>query len=145
MEGWRRPWCQRIDPNVRSSTIATNPLLFPHWPSLRSGLDITELTPMWFLVAKSNSIRGFVRWSVGPSVGPLVTCFSKTANSSNFNKIQQNSQLFATVGRVTALFSWKSNSIRGFVRWSVRLSVRPSVHPSVRPRFLKTANSSKFK
>ena len=58
-----------------------------------------------FLVAKSNSITGFVRPSVGRSVGPWVgssvTRFSKTANSSKFNKIQQNSRHFATVGLIT--------------------------------------------
>ena len=49
-------------------------------------------------------IRGFVRPWVCGSVGPSVTRFSKTANSIKFNKIQQNSRIFATVGRVTALF-----------------------------------------
>ena len=51
-----------------------------------------------FLVAKSNSIRGFV--------SPSVRRFSKTANSRKFNLIQQNSRLFATVGWVTALLAW---------------------------------------
>ena len=39
-----------------------------------------------FLVAKSNSLRGFVR----PSVRPWVRHFSKTTNSRKFNQIQQN-------------------------------------------------------
>ena len=51
-----------------------------------------------FLVEKSNSIRGFVRLWVRPSVRQA---FLK---NREFNKIQQNSRLFATVGRVTALF-----------------------------------------
>ena len=48
-----------------------------------------------FLVAKSNSIRGLVRPWVRPWVGPSVTRFSKTANSSEFNKIHDFSQLLA--------------------------------------------------
>ena len=51
-----------------------------------------SLEKKFFLVVKSNSIRGFVRpsvgrsvgWSVGPSVGPSVRRFTKTANSSKF-------------------------------------------------------------
>ena len=64
-----------------------------------------------FLVAKSNYIRGFVRPWVRPSVGPLVrrsvARFSKIANLSKFDKIRQNSWLFAAVGQVTALFICK--------------------------------------
>ena len=65
-----------------------------------------------FLVANSNSVRGFLRPWVGPSVRGSVSVrrFSKTANSTKFkgnlrkfNNIQQNSRLFATVGRVTTL------------------------------------------
>ena len=50
--------------------------------------------------------------SVSPSVGPSVrNALTKTAktvriqvNSSKFKQIQENSRLFATIGRVTALF-----------------------------------------
>ena len=58
-----------------------------------------------FLVAKSNSIRGFFRWSVRRSVLPS-GIFQKPRiqqNSREFNKIQQNLQLFATIGWVMAL------------------------------------------
>ena len=68
------------------------------WPILCPAHD-SHPTPQLmrgFLVAKSNSIRGFVRPSVHRSVRPSVTRFSKTANSSKFNKIQQNSTKFTT-------------------------------------------------
>ena len=59
------------------------------------------------LVAKSNSIRGFVPPSVGRSLGwsegLSVRHFPKTANSTKFKGIQHNStksQLFTTVGRI---------------------------------------------
>ena len=65
------------------------------------------------------SVRGLVR--------PFVRCFSKIANwakfkgiqlnSTKFNKIKQNSRLFPTVGRVTALFRSPSSSIVGSA-WS---------------------------
>ena len=61
-----------------------------------------------FLVSKRNSVRGFVRPSIRWSVrGSRV--FRKPqiqVNSSKLNKIQQknSTRLFATVGRVTALF-----------------------------------------
>ena len=65
-----------------------------------------------------------VRWSVDPLVRPLVrgsdTRFSKTANSSKFNIIQQNSGLFATIGQVTALFCGLSNVLPQLA-WSMAL------------------------
>ena len=51
-----------------------------------------------FLVANSNSVRGFLRPWVGPSVRGSVSVrrFSKTANSTKFKKIQVNSTKFMT-------------------------------------------------
>ena len=75
---------------------------------------------LWFLVACYATLHPAlsVRRSVGPSVRRSVRPSVRRSvrgsrvsrkpqiqvNSSKFNKIQQNSRLFATVGRVTALF-----------------------------------------
>ena len=67
------------------------PLVTAHW-SLPLPTYIATIQNGAFLVAKSNSIRGFVHGSVsrsvgpsvGPSVGLSVTRFSKIANLSKF-------------------------------------------------------------
>ena len=83
-------------------------------------------------------------------------------NSSKFNKIRQNSWLFATIGRVPALFYilrcfkicindldckifrcvhfFYIGSIRPSIRQSVRPSVRLSVGPSVSPLITRFSN-----
>ena len=76
---------------------------------VRFRYSIVFLTASMFLVAKSNSIRGIVCPSLRPWVrgsvrGSVRWSVGHAFLENKFNKIQQNSRLFATVARVTALF-----------------------------------------
>ena len=89
-----------------------------------------NVSKVHFLVAECNSIRGFIRLSVHPSIGPSVSmsvrqAFLKNANSSKFTKIQINSRKF-TVGRVTAFLDASTHlykrlcpPVGPLVRWLV--------------------------
>ena len=78
----------------------------------------------------------WVRGSVRPSVGHA---FLKTTNLNKFNKIEQNSRLFAPVGRVTALFLDSLGKFHQSLR-----SYKKAVCTTKREQFMRRVKDASF-